>query len=162
MRAALIPLLFVVVLPACRDLARFTTKDGERFEGPVVQGTFVRAGIDANARVCMTLDTSRLEEAPGVISTTDGRFHMTPLRPIPQIWHDPLSTLNFGEGRIKNLLYAATPNADAGDPQDLLVVVSLLQSNDVEVRLIRSAPGGSTNAIFAVFTLTRQDGACEY
>jgi len=164
-RAHTVPLgALAVVLVAsagCRDLSRFTS-GGDHFEGPVVRGSFVRAGIGEDARLCLTLDTDHLQDNPGTLSTTDGRFHATPLRPIPQVWHDPLSTMSFGEGRLKNLLYAATPSADAGDPQDLFVVVSLLQSNDVEVRLLRSAPGGSTNAIFGVFTLTRQPGACAF
>jgi hypothetical protein len=44
----------------------------------------------------------------------------------------------------------------------MFVVVSLLQSDDVEVRLLRSAPGGSTNAVFGVFQLTRQKGDCPF
>jgi hypothetical protein len=164
MRAARLSLLVLAGLTglsACRDLSRFTSGK-DHFEGPVVRGSFVRAGIVEDTRLCLTLDTDHLEDNPGTISTTDGRFHATPLRPIPQVWHDPLSTMSFGEGRIKNLLYAATPSPDAGDPQDLFVVVSLMQSNDVEVRLLRSAPGGSTNAIFGVFTLNRQEGPCGF
>ena len=94
--------------------------------------------------------------------TSDGRFKNTPLRPIPQIWQDPLSTFTFGTGRVKNLLYAITPNADAGDSQDMFAVISLLQNDDIEVRLLRSAPGGSTNAVFGVFQLTRQPGPCHF
>jgi hypothetical protein len=154
-------LIGLLLSAGCRDLSRFTSGD-DHFEGPVVRGSFVRAGVDENARLCLTLDTDHLQDAPGTLSTTDGRFHATPLRPIPQVWHDPLSTMSFGEGRIKNLLYAATPSPDAGDPQDLFVIVSLLQSNDVEVRLLRSAPGGSTNAVFGVFTLERQPGPCSF
>ena len=156
------PLLGVVgVVGACRDLSRFSTA-GDHFEGAVVRGSFVRAGIAEDTQVCLTLDTDHLQDAPGTVSSTDGRFQATPLRPIPQIWQDPLSSLTFGEGRVKNLVYAVTPSADAGDPQDMLAVISLMQTDDVEVRLIRSAPGGSTNAVFGVFTLTRQRGPCSY
>src|SRR5215831_9609409 len=145
-----------------RDLSRFSTASGDHFEGPVVRGDFVRAGIAVDTKVCVTLDTDHLEDAPGAVSSNDGRFQKTPLRPIPQIWHDPLSTLSFGTGRVKNLIYAVTPSADAGDAQDMFVVISLLQSDDVEVRLLRSAPGGSTNAVFGVFQLTRQKGDCPF
>ncbi len=148
-------------LSGCRDLSRFSSA-GDRFEGPVVRGTFVRAGIAEDTSICLKLDTDHLEDAPGAISSTDGRFHATPLRPIPQIWHDPLSSLSFGEGRVKNLVYAVTPSPDAGDPQDMLVFVSLMQTDDIEVRVVRSAPGGSTNAVFGVFTLSRQPGGCSY
>jgi hypothetical protein len=161
MRAWLVATLLFAALPACRDLSRFSSGD-DHFEGPVVRGSFVRAGIDESTNVCLRIDTEHLQDAPGFLSSTDGRFASTPLRPIPQIWQDPLSTLSFGEGRVKNLIYAVTPSADAGDPQDMFAVVSFMQNNDVEVRLLRSAPGGSTNAVFGVFTLTRQKGPCSY
>ena len=161
MRAWLVPIVLLAALSACRDLSRFSSGD-DHYEGPVVRGSFVRAGIAEDTEVCLTLDIAHLEDAPGTMSSTDGRFHATPLRPLPQIWHDPLSSMSFGEGRIRNLMYAVTPSADAGDPQDMFVVVSLMQTNDVEVRLMRSAPGGSTNAVFGVFTLSRQRGACSY
>jgi hypothetical protein len=157
------PLLLVALAAsACRDLSRFSTSSGDHFEGPVVRGSFVRAGIAEDAEVCISLDTDHLEDAPGTISSNDGRFKDTPLRPIPQIWHDPLSTFSFGQGRVKNLIYAVTPRADAGDEQDMFAVVSLLQNDGVEVRLLRSAPGGSANAVFAVFQLTRQRGSCQF
>jgi hypothetical protein len=54
---------------------------------------------------------------------------------------------------------------------DVFVVVSLMQSGDVEVRLLRGAPklpedGGTAPAdpanIFAVFDLSRKTGPCAY
>lgn len=159
--------LFVVTFAAiagCRDVARFSTR-GDHFEGTVTRGNFVRAGIVDDATMCLSLDTDRLQDAPGALTTSDGRFRGAPLRPIPQIWHDPLSTLSFGDGRIQNLLYVATPT-DEG--QDVMVVVSLLQSDGVEVRLLRGAPaesdGGAPRApqgpLFGVFNLDRRPGAC--
>ncbi len=128
---------------------------------------FVLAGILPNTTLCLTLDTDHLQDAPGAISTDDGLFKKVPLRPIPQIWQDPLSTLTFGEGRLKNLVYVAT--SGAGD--DVFVVVSLMQSGHIEVRLLRGAPGlpddsGATTTsggnLFAVFDLTRKEGPCSY
>jgi hypothetical protein len=159
----------------CRDLSGFST-GGDRFEGAVVQGDFVRAGVAPLTNMCLSLDADHLQDAPGAISTDDGRFHVAALRSIPQIWHDPLSTLSFGEGRLKNLIYAAaasTPFADGMDG-NVLAIVSLMQSGHVEVRLLRGAPGltaaasdsGSQGApagnVFAVFDLTRQSGPCSY
>jgi hypothetical protein len=156
----------------CRDLSSFTTS-GAHYEGDVVQGDFVRVGVDPSTRACLTLDADHLQDAPGAISTNDGRFSAVPLRPIPQIWHDPLSTLSFGEGRLKNLVYAATASTSLGDGQrdDVLAVVSLMQAGDVEVRLIRGAPDlhadggappGSGGVLFAVFDLARGPGPCLY
>jgi hypothetical protein len=148
----------LVAVAACRDNSRFSSH-GDRFEGPVVQGSFVRAGFAENVKMCLTLDTDHLQDTPGTISTSDGRLKSVPLRPIPQIWHDPLSTLSFGDGRTQNLVYAAAP----ADVQDVMVVVSLMQSDNIEVRLVRGAPeadGGTNNSVFAVFNLEKQPGPC--
>ncbi|MCL2725718.1 MAG: hypothetical protein FWD69_14910 [Polyangiaceae bacterium] len=162
-----LPFVVFALLTGCRDLSRFSTTNGNRFEGPIVQGSFVRAGIAEDARMCMTLDTDHLQDTPGFISSSGGLFAQTPLRPIPQLWHDSLSTLSFGEGRIDNLIYAATP---ADDSADVLVVVSLMQSKDIEVRLLRGAPGspvsgesegGVSAPLFGIFNLTKQQGACQ-
>jgi len=119
----------------------------------------VRVGIGSNVNACLTIDTNRIQDAVGSFSTDDGRFHDVPLRSIPPIWHDPLSTLSFGEGRLQNLIYVATASTpfDAGQGDDALAIVSLMQAGDVEVRLIH--PGG---ALFAVFDLQRASGPCSY
>jgi hypothetical protein len=147
-----------VVLAGCRDVSRFTTS-GDSYVGPVVKGEFVRAGIDATTNACLTIDTNRIQDTPGSLSTDDGHFQAVPLRSIPPIWHDPLSTLSFGEGRVENLIYAATASApfDGGQGDDVLVVVSLMQAGDVEVRLIH--PSGT---LFAIFDLQRTHGPCLY
>jgi hypothetical protein len=94
------------------------------------------------------------------------------MRPIPQLWNDPLSTFNFGEGRTKNLIYMATPSLDAGGGADITVVLSLMESGDVEARLVRGAPpvattsavdasaSGPASNVFAVFPLALQKGGC--
>jgi hypothetical protein len=157
-------------LAGCRDLSAFKTGPHDRFEGAVVSADFVRAGVDVGTTLCLTLDTDRLQDAPGALSTSDGRFAHTPMRPIPQIWHDPLSTFSFGDGRFHNLIYvvgAATPFPD-GAGTDVFAVVSLMQTGGVEVRLLRGAPAladGSAvqeSPVFAVFSLTRKDGPCAY
>src|SRR5882672_9444576 len=133
MRHAVLGLAAVFALAGvagCRDLSAFSTTDGDRFESPVVNAGFVLAGLQPDTNLCLTLDTDHLQDDPGAISTDDGLFHKVPLRPIPQLWHDPLSTLSFGEGRLKNLIYVA--RSSAGD--DVFVVVSLMQSGEIEVR----------------------------
>ncbi len=139
----------------------------------MVKGSFVRSGLGEDVRMCLTLDTDHLQDVPGTITTSDGRFHATALRPIPQIWHDPLSTLSFGDGRVQNLVYAASPiPGDAGpeEAQDVLIVISLMQTDHVEVRLLRGAPQsdaglpppGTASALFGVFNLDRQSGPCAF
>ncbi len=170
MRQAALALAFLTC-GGCRDLSGFSTAGGS-FEGPVVQASFVLAGVDPTTRMCITLNTDHLQDAPGALSTSDGRFQAAAMRPIPQLWQDPLSTFTFGEGRVKNLLYvvrASTPYAD-GNGNDAFIVVSLMQSGGVEVRLLRGAPGPSGDGggassggnVFAVFDLTRQKTPCSY
>jgi hypothetical protein len=169
-RTALFLGVAIATLAGCRDLSSFSTGNGS-YQGPVVPASFVLAGLDAGTSLCLTLDTDHLQDAPGTISSSDGMFSAVPLRPIPQIWQDPLSTLTFGEGRLKNLVYVATattPFAD-GNGNDVYFVVSLMQSGDVEVRMIRGAPGlvvdgGAVTGgnLFAVFDLTRQSGPCGF
>ncbi len=168
MRLAVLGLAAVVpCLASCRDLSGFSTTDGDRYENKVVSASFVLSGLQPDTSLCLTLDTDHLQDTPGAISTDDGMFRKTPLRPIPQIWHDPLSTLSFGEGRLKNLVYVATPSG--GD--DVFVVVSLMQSGNIEVRLLRGAPSLPTDGgpapgtganLFAVFDLPRKEGPCSY
>lgn len=172
--------LFVVVgaaaltcgLASCREnITRFSTKT-DHYVGDIVKGSFVRNGMADDAKICMTFDGDHVQDGPGVITTNDGRFRDTPLRPIPQIFHDPLSTFEFGTGRVQNLVYVATPNAapDAGadDRQDVFVFVSLMASGLVEIRLVRGAPQDDSGAatpkaaapLFGVFALARKEGAC--
>lgn len=159
--------LTCVGLFGCRDLAHFSTGDGH-YEGTVVSANFVRAGISDGMRLCVTLDADKLQDAPGTLSSSDGKFSNTVLRPIPQIWHDPLSTLTFGEGRVKNLVYMAAPSPDAGDSSDVTVILSLLASGAIEARLLRGAPTTSdvgvaaSNNLFGAFTLVRAPGACPF
>jgi len=160
------------LVAACRDLSGFNSNGGS-YQGAVVNAPFVLAGIDGGSTsACLTIDTSQLQQSPGALSTSDGRFHAAPIRSIPQIWQDPLSTLQFGEGRLKNMMYmvrASTPFTD-GEGNDVLAVVSLMQSGDIEVRLIRGAPettdeGGISSTmqnVFAIFDLTKQSSPCSY
>jgi hypothetical protein len=167
----------------CRDVSRFSTNDDHHYEGSIVQGSFVRAGLEGDARMCLSLDADHLQDTPGTITTLDGRFRGTPLRPIPQLWHDPLSTLSFGDGRTRNLLYVAAAHAPADasssavEESDVMVFLSLMQSGDVELRLVRGAPPASTDVaeagatagapsasanLFGVFTLRREEGSCSF
>jgi hypothetical protein len=154
---------------ACHDVSSFSTASGGSYEGPIASASFVRTGL-GKSRMCLTIDTNHLQDAPGAVSTDDGLFQKTPLRSIPQLWQDPLSTLSFGEGRIQNVVYMARGNAIGGhEAGDIFVVVSFMVAGDIEVRVLRGAPattdGGSSPglpSLFGVFTLSRASGACAY
>ena len=155
-------------LCACTDLSSYSTTSKKQYVGCVVPADFVLAGIGSTTGLCLTLNATQLQTSPGTLTSTDGRFQSTPLRPIPQLWNDPLSTFNFGEGRTKNLLYMATPSVDGGGG-DITVVVSLMEGGDVEVRLLRGAPpqvvpigdaGSAAENLFGVFPLRLETNAC--
>lgn len=159
-------------LVACRDVSDFSTSSGHIYEGPITGATFVRAGLGNRVNMCLTIDTGQLQTTPGALSTDDGLFHETPLRSIPQFWQDPLSTFNFGEGRIQNEIYVAHGNAtDAAISGDVFVVVSFMVAGTIEVRLLRGAPGGPSEGssgaeappvLFGVFSLTRRRESCPF
>jgi hypothetical protein len=159
-----------VSLASCRDIDGFSTASGGHYEGTIVGASFVRAGLEATVKMCLLIDTDHLQDAPGSLSTDDRLFQATSLRPIPQFWQDPLSTFNFGEGRIKNVVYVARGGAsDAGPAGDVIVVVSFMVSGDIEVRLLRGAPASADSGaadgpsnLFGVFALSRSPGACSF
>jgi hypothetical protein len=173
-RALTIALVAATMASGCRDVSRFSSQ-GDHFRGSIITSGVVRAGIADAVDLCLVLDGDHLQDAPGMISTSDGLFAATPLRPIPQIWHDPLSTMTFGEARIQSLIYMATPTTDGGAREsgiaDITVVVSLMKSGNVEVRLVRGAPEfrgeiptvpRSARPIFGVFPLVRTAGPCSF
>lgn len=155
------------LLTGCKDTDRFVTRPGESWQGSVVKGTFVRSGIAESATMCLQLDVDHLKDTPGSITLSDATspepLVARSLRPIPQLWHDPLSTLSFGQGRLQNLMYMVAMPDGGGD---LTVFVSLMESGDIEVRLVRGAPGPSdvapagTAPIFGIFLLHKQDSGC--
>jgi hypothetical protein len=85
--------------------------------------------------------------------------------------NDPLSRPDFGDGRIRNWIFAVSP-ADP-DAESMLAVLSLRADNTVEVRLLRpgKAPPSPPDSvpvaagqrpIFGIFPLTQQAGTCGF
>lgn len=159
-------------LASCRELDQFTT-NGDHFEGTIVAADFVRTGIAPGTTMCLSFDAAQIQASPGSLSTSDGTFQQAPMRPLPQLQNDPLSLYTFGEGRIKNLVYAAhasVADGGAGVVPDPLLFVSLLQNDDIELRVVRSAPElgdaapppGAGAPVFALFPLSRKPGPCTY
>jgi len=151
-------------------VSRFSTEPGESYCGQIVGASFVLRGLSDTMRMRMTFDADHLADAPGALSTDDQLLTDAPMRPIPEITNDPLSTFNFGEGRDKNLLFAIDPSDPSRGPT-IMVIVSLMHAGDAEVRLVRGAPsanGGSAGAangapLFGVFApMTRQPGQCSF
>jgi hypothetical protein len=162
------PFLVIATLGGCRDIDRFSTRDGDYYCGQIVDAQFVRRGFQAadagSVWMRLTLDTNRIGDAPGALSTNDGLLVNAQMRPLPELPNDPLWTLTFGEGREKNFLFAVDPTDPARGPS-IMAFVSLMHSGDAEVRLIRGAPipgappdAGSVDgeSLFGVFAPLRR------
>jgi hypothetical protein len=174
MRKSLVAAMGALVgLAACKDIDRFSTDPDESYCGKIVSASMVRLGFSSTMCMRLTFDARNMNDRPGHLWTDEGMFAATPLRPLPQLSHDPLLTFTFGEGREKNLLFAADP-ADPDRGPTVTAVISLMHSGDAEVRLLRGAGGGmepppSPDAgpdpggapLFGVFApLRRRKGTC--
>jgi hypothetical protein len=171
MRRSLLGLTVTLLLTAgCRDLERFDTGDNEAYCGSIVSAGFVREGFPANLRMRATIDTNNMTTVPGTLTTDDDScsatplLHAAPMRATEQLFHDPLSTFDFGTGRDHN--FFAWVDSTCQGP--MLTVVSLMKNDDVELRLMRppspSATGSSDPdpAWFGVFQLARHRGDCGF
>ena len=158
-------LLPVFSLLACKDVDDYSTKPDESYCGAVVQGPFVRDGFAPEVRLRLTFDAAAISSGPGAVTTDDGLFTDARLTPIPQVFHDPLATLSFGEGRKRSMLYALAPTREQGGAP-VTAVLSLMEGGDVEVRLFRAGDATQTAtpslaaSYFGVFPLKRQKGTC--
>lgn len=91
-------------------------------------------------------------------------FDNSALRAIPELDHDPLSTLEFGDGRDYNFFAWA----DSTCQGTMLAVVSLMRNDDIEVRVLKPAtlPPADAQAEsrpgFGLFTLSRRDEGCGF
>jgi hypothetical protein len=173
---------------SCRDLERFDTKGNAAYCGPLVKAPafhdgFVPDGQPALVlRMKLTLDTSQLSSFSedkvtqiGALSSNDALaglcspggqalFESSVVRGIPQLDHDTLSTLTFGEGHDEDFFAWA----DSTCQGTMLAVVSLLRKGDVELRLFKPAalpaPGAGPGERpgYALFYLKREKNGCGF
>lgn len=156
-----------VLACGCEDISQYSTRADESYCGNIVTGPFVRQGFGPGVRMRMAFNAERITDQPGTIATDDGLLADVAMRAIPQLANDPLSTLQFGEGRTRNLLLAADPTAGAS----VFVVVSLMAGGNAEVRVLRGGPAAAAGPaapvdggpqLFGVFPLARQRGKCGF
>jgi hypothetical protein len=187
-RSSLLPppsalaLFGVLSLLGCRNLDQFTSKPGEAYCGPIIgqpefQDGFVKQGEPPDLELALTLDTNRLTSQPGRLSSGDAAngmcaapgapqalFDNAPLRAIPEVDHDVLSALSFGEGHEHDFFVWV----DSTCQGTMLGVVSLLKNDQVELRLFKPAHKPVPNAPpdqspgFAVFHFYVQKGGCDF
>ncbi|AUX21000.1 hypothetical protein SOCEGT47_014780 [Sorangium cellulosum] len=179
-RLALLLLAGAGAAAGCDDVSRFSTAEGEAYCGAITLGGAFRAGLSPRVQMRLELDADALDgpESPGALWTYEAPDGATPerrlldgaqLRPIGALAHDPLSRLQFGDGRERNAVVAVSASDPGAEP--LLAIVSLRTDASVEVRLLRpgheepasgEALGAGQRQIFGVFRLTRRSGTCGF
>jgi len=173
---------------SCRSLDRFDTKGKEAYCGQLVKAPAFHDGFvpdgkpDLLLTMKLTLNTSQLSSFSadtatqiGALTSNDADlglcseggqalFESSPVRGIPQLDHDTLSTLTFGEGHDEDF-FAWTDSTCQGT---MLALVSLLRKGDVELRLFKPAALPPPNAGpgerpgYALFYLKRDKEGCGF
>jgi hypothetical protein len=182
----LFALLGGCALVGCNSLDRFDTKGKAAYCGSLVASPTFEEGLLPKGRprslqLGLSLDiaalTSRGDEPSvvGLLSSDDQTrglcsaqeqplFNDAPLRTMPVVDHDLLSTLEFGSGRD----YSFFSWVDSSCQQTMLALVSLMRNEDVEIRLFKPAalpaPGAGPELQpgFGLFTLQRQEKGCGF
>ena len=173
---------------SCRDLERFDTKKGQAYCGDLVSGMSFDDGLwpdgqpkllrmqlselDTNLLSTFSSDTATF---PARLTSNDSErglcaeqgqalFENAPLRSIPQIDHDSIATLSFGEGHDQDF-FAWVDSTCQGT---MLALVSLLRNNDIELRLFKPAAlpppmaPADKRPGFALFYLRRNNRGCGF
>ena len=169
--ASALTLIAALSVVGCHDLEDFTSKPDEVYCGTIIgiprdfQGGFLEQGQPPDLELALRLDTGKITSEPGTLRSNDATsglcapqalFQDAPLRAIPEVDHDVLSTLSFGEGH-KHDFFAWVDSTCQGT---MLSVVSLMKNQQVELRLFKPAPRAASDAPaaekpgFAVFPLT--------
>lgn len=134
-------LLVAAFAVGCDDLSDFR---GE-FKGAIIKGNFIRSCFPADTVARLQFDPelavgSTPDPDPSDrnrLTTTDGTFSDTQLVPLSALAHDQLSELDFpGRRRLRNFILVARPNRGPLAGRDATVVVSLLETGEVELRIM--------------------------
>ncbi|HEV8547480.1 MAG TPA: hypothetical protein VGQ57_00605 [Polyangiaceae bacterium] len=177
--ACLAAVACALLAASCRSLERFDADKPAAYCGGVVGAAnfssgFIPSGSPPNLELRLQLDTSSLTDRPGSLSSNDaGRgvcdklplFDEAPLRAIPELLHDALSQMEFGDGHEADF-FAWVDSTCKGT---MLAVVSLLHNGAVEVRLLKPGPDlppMTTDAAdlsgFALFYTTKNEKGCGF
>lgn len=184
-RGLSLPLLLALGSLSCSDLEHFSNGKGDAYCGAITLGGTFRTGFSPRVQMRLRVDASQLDGPgpAGTLSTFEAADGVRPerrlldeavLQRVPALEHDPLSQLDFGEGRLRNVIFGVTP-ADPASPEALpaesiVTIVSFLTDDRVEVRLLRPGVIGTgadpvpdgRRPLFGVFPLSRQVGQCGF
>ena len=166
--------LWLVATTGCSDLSKFQLDDNEAYCGrmvsaPLFQSGFVPEGTGPALEMRMHLDVDALTTAPGTLTSDDRNrglcrdndqplFDEAPLRAIPEVLHDAISTLEFGQGR-EHSFFAYVDSTCQGT---MLAVVSLMHNKDVELRLFKPAPAAGSSGYALFYLQPRETANCGF
>ena len=170
---AAVGIALALLTAACDRLERFDLAAGEAYCGAITLGGSYRLGLSPRVQMRLRWDGAGFAAggSPGTLSTFDAGadeglerlVDEATLRPFEPLAHDPLSELEFGDGRERNLVYGVSAADTAAEA--LMAIVSLRSDDQIEVRLMRpgtpevgDVPG--RGPIFGLFVLSRQEGDC--
>lgn len=162
-------------LSGCQTLDRFDTSGVAAYCGTITSAQFVRTteakgGFSRELRLRLELDADNLSTFPGTLTTDDGAsgpcapkptFDAARLRVTPEVLNDAISSMEFEEGQVENLV--AWVDSTCRGP--MLAVVSLYKNERVAVRLMKPGATGSAGAErdgFALFSMSRSKTGCGY
>jgi len=136
---------------SCGNLEGFTSKPGEAYCGTIGLADFHKGFVEEDSPsilgLALVLDVNKIPTQPGILNSNDPQgicgtpdapqllFSNAPLRAIPELQHDVLSALTFGEGHDHDF-FAWVDSTCQGT---MLAVVSLMKNNYVELRLFKPA-----------------------
>lgn len=163
-----VALLSLALASGCDSYDRFRT-GGDRgvFRGTVLgegEASFIRRGFAAGTVLELSFDPAAIERPTvGTLTTIapdDTRvLDAVPLESITPLSHDLLSELTFpGAGRLETFLLLARPTTGRLAGRDVMVFLSLLDTGDVEVRVIAGTGDEARGDVFGVFPLSLTRG----
>jgi len=167
-----------LVALGCVQLDAFGTDGAHELVGPVfgaegdcdapgddrARCSFIRRGFGSETVLHMTFDPENVQDVAGSLSTTgedcEPTFTNVPLIAIEALRHDQLSRYEVpGDGRVKNYIFAMSPVSGPLAGRDVMVFVSLLRSERVEVRVVA---GSGQNACDPTDCDQIEAGGCDY
>jgi len=187
LRDLALALLSLTASVSCRSLDRFNAEKPAAYCGDIVGATastdgglagfqtgLIPSGSPPTLQVRLQLDTSSLSNRPGTLTSRDAGhgvcgdsplFDEAPLRAIPELLHDALSQLDFGQGHEHDLFARVDSTCKGTMP----TVISLLSNGAVEIRLFKPAPDlpsmttdQADLAGFGLFYLQRNQNGCGF
>jgi len=145
---------------ACQDELGFSTRQQEVYTGEVIDADFLRARppgsalLEPGTTMDLTLNMRRLDEDPGVVSTSDGLLDQAELVALPAITFDRLSALEIPGNFLRSLVFLAPTSAPEAGGADAILFISLAVDGQVEARVL--VGNGDRGRLYGVYKLARE------